>query len=194
MPGCHDGILLPEFKGLLPEERIERLIETVVTHGGMVKDLHGQKNVCYQVNAAYFGALGEDEKKLLLARALRLFMPGKPQVWYLDLFAGKNDTDAVKRGGSGGHKESNRTNLTNGQVEAALSKPIVKDQLSLLRQRNACPAFGFDSALTVSQPAAHLLTLQWAKGGSRAALYADLETASFRIETVSDGQRAVFER
>lgn len=112
MLGCHDGIPLLDLKGLLPEERIERLIKTVVARGGMVKDLHGQKNVYYQVNATYFSALGGDEKKLLLARALQLFMPGKPQVWYLDLFAGKNDADAVRRGGSGGHKEINRTNLT----------------------------------------------------------------------------------
>ncbi len=28
-------------------------------------------------------------KKMLLARAIQMFMPGKPQVWYLDLFAGK---------------------------------------------------------------------------------------------------------
>lgn len=54
-----------------------------------MKDLHGQKNVYYQVNAAYYSALGESDSKMLLARALQLFMPGKPQVWYLDLFAGK---------------------------------------------------------------------------------------------------------
>lgn len=38
-------------------------------------------------------------------------MPGKPQIWYLDLFAGKNDYEAVKRAGKDGHKEINRTNL-----------------------------------------------------------------------------------
>lgn len=49
------------------------------------------------MNATYFSALGEDERKMLLARALQIFMPGKPQIWYLDLFAGKNDYEAVKR-------------------------------------------------------------------------------------------------
>ena len=72
--------------------------------GGYVKDLHGQKNIYYQVNATYFSALGEDERKMLLARALQIFMPGKPQIWYLDLFAGKNDYEAVKKAGPGGHK------------------------------------------------------------------------------------------
>lgn len=91
MLGCHDGIPLLDLKGLLPMERIQALIDLVVSRGGLVKSLHGQKNLYYQVNATYYSALGEDDRKMLLARALQLFMPGKPQVWYLDLFAGRND-------------------------------------------------------------------------------------------------------
>lgn len=126
MLGCHDGIPMLDLKGLLPEERIQNLIDLIVTRGGMVKNLHGQKNVYYQVNATYYSALGESDAKLLLARAIQLFMPGKPQVWYLDLFAGKNDCEAVARAGEGGHKEINRTNLTKVQIAEALEKPVVK--------------------------------------------------------------------
>ena len=35
--------------------------------------------------------MGENEQKLALARAIQLFMPGIPQIWYLDIFAGAND-------------------------------------------------------------------------------------------------------
>jgi hypothetical protein len=35
-----------------------------------------------------FCALGE-RAKLLLARAIHMFMPGIPQVWYLDVLLGK---------------------------------------------------------------------------------------------------------
>ena len=86
MLGCHDGIPLLDLKGLLSEERIQNLIDTVVGRGGYVKDLHGQKNMYYQVNATYYSALGEDDAKMLLARALQLFMPGKPQIWYCLLY------------------------------------------------------------------------------------------------------------
>ena len=89
MLGCHDGIPLLDLKGMIPEERIQRIIDIVVSRGGYVKDLHGQKNVYYQVNATYYSALGDSDKKLLMARVLQLFMPGKPQIWYLDLFAGR---------------------------------------------------------------------------------------------------------
>ena len=58
----------------------------------------GTKISYYQVNATFFSALGEDEQKLRLSRAIQMFMPGIPQVWYLDLFAGKNNYEAADRG------------------------------------------------------------------------------------------------
>ena len=61
MLGCHDGIPLLDLKGLLPEEDIQVLIDLIVSRGGMVKNLHGQKNIYYQVNATYYSALGESE-------------------------------------------------------------------------------------------------------------------------------------
>ena len=79
MLGCHDGIPLLDLKGLISDEQIQRLIDTVVGRGGFVKNLHGQKNIYYQVNATYYSALGEDDRKMLISRAVQLFMPGKPQ-------------------------------------------------------------------------------------------------------------------
>ena len=184
MLGCHDGIPLLDLKGLISDEQIQRLIDTVVARGGYVKNLHGQKNMYYQVNATYYSALGEDDRRMLLARAIQLFMPGKPQVWYLDLFAGKNDHEAVRRAGPGGHKEINRTNLTLPQIEEALQKDVVRKQLELLRFRSNCPAFGFDSQLEVGGEE-NLLTLKWINGESWAKLTADLKEYSWKIETDS---------
>ena len=182
MLGCHDGIPLLDLKGLISDEQIQRLIDTVVARGGYVKNLHGQKNMYYQVNATYYSALGEDDCRMLLARVIQLFMPGKPQVWYLDLFAGKNDHEAVRRAGPGGHKEINRTNLTLPQIEEALQKDVVRKQLELLRFRSNCPAFGFDSQLEVGGEG-NLLTLKWTNGESWAKLTADLKEYSWKIET-----------
>ena len=131
MLGCHDGIPLLDLKGLIKDEQIQGLIDTVVGRGGFVKNLHGQKNVYYQVNATYYSALGEDDRKMLIARAVQLFMPGKPQVWYLDLFAGKNDYEAVRRAGAGGHKEINRTNLSMEDIEEALKKDVVMTTIEI---------------------------------------------------------------
>ncbi len=181
MLGCHDGIPMLDLKGMIPEERIQGLIDLIIERGGMIKNLHGQKNVYYQVNATYYSALGADDKKMLLARVLQLFMPGKPQVWYLDLFAGENDLAAVQRSGAAGHKEINRTNLTWADMDAALTKPVVLKQLDLLRFRNTCPAFDDGAKLTV-ETEDETITFTWCCNGHTAKLTANLATCDFRIE------------
>lgn len=192
MLGCHDGIPLLDLKGLLTDDEIDHVIATVKGRGGHVKDLHGEKKMYYQVNATYFSALGESDAALLLARAIQLFMPGKPQVWYLDLFAGKNNLAAVEKAGSGGHKEINRTNLTADDVASGLLQPVVQRQLDLLRWRNACPAFGFDAACTVGETAASELVLTWSKDGHTARLEADLARQCFTIRAMDAEGRETF--
>lgn len=192
MLGCHDGIPLLDLKGLLADERIEGLIETVKGRGGYVKDLHGAKNVYYQVNATFYSALGESDARMLLARAIHLFMPGKPQVWYLDLFAGTNDHDAVAKAGPGGHKEINRTNLTAADVEAGLLRPVVQRQIELLRFRATFGAFGFDAACEVADTEPGRLRITWSKGDARAVLDADLVSETFTVTaTDASGTREV---
>ena len=160
------------------------LIEIVVGRGGMVKNLHGQKNVYYQVNATYYSALGDNDAKMLMARALQLFMPGKPQVWYLDLFVGKNDHEAVKRAGAGGHKEINRTNLSKQQIEEALEKAVVQKQLDMLRFRSMFPAFSFDSEINITSDNGQLV-FEWKKDGYTALLNADLKTMKYEMAGIN---------
>ena len=180
MLGCHDGIPLLDLKGLLPDERIQNLIDTVVSRGGYVKDLHGAKNVYYQVNATYYSALGEDDKKMLLARAIQMFMPGKPQVWYLDLFAGVNDHEAVKRAGEGGHKEINRTNLSLTEVNERLKKPVVQKQLELMRLRNTHPAFSEDATMDFESNGENI-EITWVGKQASVTLKANLKTYDYEV-------------
>ena len=188
MLGCHDGIPMLDLKGILPEEDIQKLIALIVDRGGMVKNLHGQKNVYYQVNATYFSALGESEQKLLLARAIQIFMPGKPQIWYLDLFAGRNDHAAVQRAGAGGHKEINRTNLTCSDIAAGMKKPIVQKQIELLRMRNQFPVFSANAKI-VAEVNGTKMDIRWQSGSEEAVLQIDFGDYSFSVsvrDTSSD--------
>ena len=182
MLGCHDGIPLLDLKGILPEEDIQELIRLIVSRGGMVKNLHGQKNIYYQVNATYYSALGEDDAKLLLARAIQMFMPGKPQIWYLDLFAGKNDHEAVLRAGESGHKEINRTNLSNEDIVSGLQKDIVRKQLELIRMRNTWSVFSENAKVEVYCEGA-LLTIGWELGEAFARLRVDFDSGRYTIES-----------
>lgn len=191
MLGCHDGIPLLDLAGLLPEERIQSLINTIVERGGLVKNLHGQKNVYYQVNATYYSALGEEDRKLLLARAIQLFMPGKPQIWYLDLLAGKNDYGAVEKAGEAGHKEINRTNLTTEQIKEQLALDVVQKQLEMIRFRNQFPAFGFEAQMHAEQIGA-ALHIEWNQEGYHAVLDLDLEKLTFTIKGIDNQGKQVF--
>ena len=181
MLGCHDGIPLLDLKGLLPDEDIQTMIDTVVGRGGYVKDLHGAKNVYYQVNATYYSALGESDKRMLMARAIQLFMPGKPQIWYLDLFAGKNDYEAMARAGVGGHKEINRTNLSLSEAEALLEKDVVRKQLELLRFRNTCPVFTEDADISVECNETKM-DIEWTNRFGSVKLSVDFESETYSIE------------
>ncbi len=193
MLGCHDGIPLLDLKGLLPDEKIEDLIKVIVDRGGRVKDLHGKKNIYYQVNSTYYSALGEDDKKMLLARAIQIFMPGIPQVWYLDLFAGKNDYEAVKNAGAGGHKEINRTNISLDNAVGDIGRDIVRNQLKLIQFRNTFPAFDIGSELTVCSSEKDVLELYWQKDGYKAILKADLKNLDFSITAYNNEKEVPFE-
>ena len=182
------GFLCWTSKGLLDDQSIDEMIDVILDRGGMVKNLFGpdgKKISYYQVNATFFSALNEDHKKFMLARAIQMFMPGIPEIWYLDLFAGVNDHEAAKQG----HKEINRTNLTLPEIEAKLQLSIVQEQLNLLRFRNTCPAFGFDAELIIQDSDPHQLNIVWSKDGHVASLRADLRSYDYEIEYSVDGEQ-----
>lgn len=192
MLGCHDGIPVLDLRGkevdgrlrpgLLSDEQIEATMGRIIDRGGRVKNLYGhdgKKIAYYQVNATFFSALGEDERKLLLARAIQMFMPGIPQVWYLDLFAGKNDYEAADNGGVAGHKEINRTTLSPDDVDAGLKRAVVLDQLKLIRLRNTSPAFEGEMHVADTEP--NRLHITWRHAAHTATLEADLRDHGFTV-------------
>ena len=198
MLGCHDGIPVLDLrgkevngvysKGLLLDKEIEDIMNKIMERGGRVKNLYdpsGKKISYYQVNATFFSALGENEQKLLLARAIQLFMPGIPQVWYLDIFAGKNDYEAADKGGSGGHKEINRTTLSLQDVENGLKKDVVIGQLAMMKLRNTLEAF--KGKVTINDSPDSELDILWTNGKEYAQLMANLKTLTFTVKYTLDG-------
>jgi sucrose phosphorylase len=192
MLGCHDGIPVLDLKGksvngvynhgLLQDVEIENIMKTIMDRGGRVKNLYdpsGNKISYYQVNATFFSALGEDEQKLLVARVIQLFMPGIPQVWYLDIFAGKNNYEAADKGGSAGHKEINRTTLTMQHIEQGLKKDVVKNQLELIRLRNTSTAFA--GQVEINNADESIVDIKWNNGSTFVHLIANLMTMSFTV-------------
>lgn len=183
MLGCHDGIPLLDMQGLLNINQIENLINLLKERGGRVKDLYGpdgKKISYYQLNATFYSALGERDSKMLLARAVQLFMPGISQVWYLDLFAGSNDYEAAD---SDGHKEINRTNLSLEELDSSFDRNVVKEQLELIRLKNNHPAFSERAQFGFNTPESGILSMDWKTGDHWAHLIADFNTLNYFIES-----------
>ena len=198
MLGCHDGIPVLDLKGkeingvynkgLLEDAEIERIITTIMERGGRVKNLYdpsGNKISYYQINATFFSALGEDEQKLLLARAIQMFMPGIPQVWYLDIFVGKNNYEAADNGGSAGHKEINRTTLSMQDIEQGLKRDVVKNQLVIIHLRNTSDAFS--GQIEINDTVEYIIDIKWVNGSTIAHLKANLQTKGFTIDHIENG-------
>jgi sucrose phosphorylase len=51
----------------------------------------------YQLNCTYYSALGNDDAAYVLARAIQIFIPGIPQVYYVGLLAGENDIALLEK-------------------------------------------------------------------------------------------------
>ncbi len=199
MLGCHDGIPVLDLKGksvngvynkgLLEDDEIESIMNKIMERGGRVKNLYdpsGKKISYYQVNATFFSALGEDEQKLLLARAIQLFMPGIPQVWYLDLFAGKNNYEAADNGGSAGHKEINRTTLSIQDIENGLKRDVVINQLEMIRLRNTLKAFSGE--IKINETPKNEIDIMWVNNKDFAQLKVNLQKRDFSISYSNNGE------
>ncbi len=187
----HDGIGIVDIgadpndrlarPGLVSDEEIERLVEGIHQRsGGQSRQATGgaASNLdLYQVNCTFFDALGGDERRYLLARAIQFFLPGIPQVYYVGLLAGHNDMDLLARTGVG--RDINRHYFLPAEIDAALERPVVKDLLALIRLRNTHPAFEGDFCLLDSPP--DVLALRWSYGQEFAELRIHFPSAAHQL-------------
>jgi sucrose phosphorylase len=180
----HDGIGVidvgPDKKssdglpGLLSSEEINHLVETIHERSnGTSRQATGAaaNNLdLYQVNCTYYDALGQRDDEYLIARALQFFAPGVPQVYYVGLLAGANDTDLLRRTGVG--RDINRHFCTRVELQERLGAPVVRSLLDLIRFRNAHPAFGGDFQVHSSDN--NSIAMEWRKHPDWARLDVDL--------------------
>ena len=174
--------------GLVPESELTRLVEQIHTNskgeslratGAAAANLD-----LYQVNCTYYDALGRDDYRYLLSRAVQFFLPGVPQVYYVGLLAGTNDTQLLARTRVG--RDINRHHYSRGEIDQALEQPVVRRLLELIRLRNSHSAFSgsFEMADSVDE----VLDLRWRNGAEFARLHLDLRTCAHRLEFSDAGR------
>lgn len=183
----HDGIGVVDAKDLMSDDEIELTRDRLYAQGGSVNRKYSTADYnnldIYQINCTYYSALGCDDDAYLTARAVQMFAPGVPQIYYVGLLAGKNDVALVEQTKTG--RDINRHAYTKAEIEQECARPVVQNLLALLRFRNTHPAFGGDVFVSEAQPG--VLVQEWTNGAQSARLTADLTAKHFTVEYTEDG-------
>ncbi len=176
----HDGIGVVDVRGLLTDEQIDITKRPLFSHGANVKKLYNTEAYnnldIYQVNCTYYSALGNIDNAYIIARAVQMFAPGIPQVYYVGLLAGKNDFELVESTKNG--RDVNRHSYTVEEIARETERPVVQKILKLMRFRNEFPAFAGECEASSN---GSVLTVKRASGGYTAELVADMKSYFYSI-------------
>jgi sucrose phosphorylase len=194
----HDGIGVMDVgadrkggnrPGLLMPEEIEALVETIHqrSHNESRQATGAAANNLdlYQINCTFYDALGRSPNEYLIARALQLFTPGIPQIYYVGLLAGANDMNLLRRTSAG--RDINRHYYGSEEIDSELRRPLVRSLLDLIRFRNTHPAFAGDFHVAPGND--HEIGLEWRNGSERAGLKVDLNSMSAVITYSANGRQ-----
>lgn len=187
---CHDGIpVKPDLDGRVSAHDARKVVDHCLRKGANLSRIVSEQHKgedgfdVHQIRCTYYSALDCDDDAYLTARAIQFFTPGIPQVYYVGLLAGENDTEAVERTGEG--REINRYNFSMNEVKIAVQKPVVQRLLNLIRFRNLFPAF--NGTYSVKQHSEGFAML-WEKDETYCRLTVNLETRQSVITHSNQGE------
>ena len=188
MLDCHDGIpIKPDLNGLYQPEDAKNVIEVCRQRGANFSRILSAEHKdpdgfdVHQIRGTIYSLLGCDDEAYFAARAIQLFTPGIPQIYYVGLLAGENDEASALRTGEG--RELNRHNYTLEEIDKQVKRPIVAKLLRLIQLRNSHPAF--NGSFTVNPSSDQEISLTWENQGKKAALVVDL-TKNRSVITFTD--------
>ena len=194
MLDCHDGIpVKPDLDGLIEPKKAREVVDICVERGALLSRVLSEEHKdedgfdVHQIACSYYSVLDCDDDAYIASRAIQLFTPGIPQIYYVGLLAGENDLEAVER--TGERREINRQNFTLVEIEAALEKEVVQRLVKLIRFRNDYEAF--DGEFNVLDSKIDEVILSWEKGDTKCQLFIDLKTNSSVIDYVSEDGEVV---
>ncbi|MFF2623714.1 sucrose phosphorylase [Oerskovia jenensis] len=182
----HDGIGVIDAgpsggrPGLIDEEEMAAVFAAAerATDGesGRASVVPAWASMPHQINATFAAVCGDDAT-YLLARAVQLFVPGLPQIYYVGLLAGGNDVDLYRSTGQG--RDINRHRYDAHEIEEELRRPVVRALLALVRLRARHPAL--DGEFTWERSGAHGLSLTWTHADARLRVAVDLADRTFVV-------------
>lgn len=186
----HDGIGVVDAKGILTDDELDYTKAEMYKVGANVKKVYSSTAYhnldVYQINTTYYSALGDQDQAYLLARAIQVFAPGIPQIYYVGLLAGKNDLALLEKTKEG--RNINRHYYSREEIDQTVQRPVVQALFNLLKFRNSSSAFDLDGQIKVAQPSETEIkvTRQSADGKVSATLTANLKIRAFTITETSN--------
>ncbi len=179
----HDGICIPDVEGILPPEAIEGLIANVSERSadpilrGSAANVHSVGAI-YQLTCTFYDALKRDDDAYIAARAIQLFAPGIPQIYYVGLLAGQNDEALMTS--TGELRDINRHYYTLDAANIAVAAPVVQRLLALMRLRSHHPAFEGAFELEYSNDSS--VAMGWRAGEAFCRALIDLRFRTVSVE------------
>ena len=177
MLDCHDGVpVKPDLNGLYESKNAKDLVDKCLERGGNLSLIYSPKHRdkngfdVHQIRGTYYSLLDCDDDAYLAARAIQLFTPGIPQIYYVGLLAGKNDDTGMEISGDG--RAINRHNYSTQEINQEVQKDVVKRLLALIRFRNEYTAFDGDFEMNATDP--NKVSLSWQKDKKRCSLEINL--------------------
>lgn len=150
----HDGIGILGARGILPDEEIDKIVDTIVEHGTKFgyKTLPNGQTTVYEMCATWWSAVSKEEvpfeetlQKVLTSHALCFALAGFPAVYYLSIFGKANDIEAWEK--TGHHRDILRTSLDYEWLEGELADNNSKEakvfsaMKALIKERTSHSAF-----------------------------------------------------
>lgn len=185
MLDCHDGIpIKPDLDGIVSSADARKVVDHCLRNGANLslvfsesyKDTDGFD--VHQIRGTWYSMMNCNDDAYIASRALQFFTPGIPQVYYVGLLAGENDTESVRLTGEG--REINRHNFTSEEIAQALKKPIVQRLMKLIKLRNTHEAF--NGSIQSMDYANGQIIIYWKNERHFCHLHCNLQTNQTQVE------------
>lgn len=193
----HDGIGVNdvqsdwEYKGLLSDDEADWLIQRIHTNTGDTSRLASGTNAqnldIYHINSTYYHALGKDDFNYLAARAIQVFLPGIPQIYYAGFLAADNDIELVQKTNVG--RDINRPYYDFDTILERMQQPIVVLLQEIITLRNEHPSF--QGKFKMQPTSSQCLQLSWQNDHFWSQCTIDLNQHRFLIELSDDNQQTI---
>jgi sucrose phosphorylase len=194
MLDCHDGVpIKPDLNGLYQSQEARKVVDICLKRGANLSLIISPKHKdsdgfnVHQIRCTYYSMLDCNDRAYLAARAIQFFTPGIPQVYYVGLLAGRNDTDAVVRTGEG--REINRHNYSVDEIDQEVQQPVVLKLVKLIEFRNTHPAFNGHYVLGESND--HEIIMTWKNQDLFAKLCIDFLNMSVEISYLDPNLKSI---